>query len=597
MNTTIPLQELFNSAVFRIPQYQRAYSWEETPQLAAFIDDLRQQSLAQQKNSEKQYFMGTLLLHQTQASPIEYDIVDGQQRLTTTVIFIATGLEIIGKNKKLDTKTIKLLRRAFVFDEDLEMQKFHTIQEDNPLFRMNVLKLHGDKVANSDSPSMRKLLEAQDYFKKTIAVDEWAKLIPIVARAQVITYIVDNPADATQIFELQNDRGKKLTDLEALKSYLMHAIYLSAKNPEDLLETIQTLFAKVYRIIESLSRFEQSPDEDSILSYHCAGFVDWKYEEWRDPKNLVKATLAKVSHDKKPDWVLDFSNQLLQSYQSVLAMLEALDYMQELSELVVLDRMASFWPLLIKIWRYDMQDTKSQFVLCCRLMEIFAFKGYAIAGVRADTGASHLRRWAREFCGDFSWLSNNLTNLSLWWDIPVRFTQNINSPYFYNFSKADVKYILWKYENNLRSKHAQHQPLLTWRDFLCKDPKKKFSVEHISPQTDTGNTKIVKWMDDTEGEFQELALHRLGNLVLDTVSLNSSKQNAAVWKKLEQSQFKSSILSEKEISLWAEKTKGKLRWTIKSIQERHAVLLEFANKTWDPAVYYRATTQKEESEE
>ena len=39
-----------------------------------------------------------------------------------------------------------------------------------------------------------------------------------------MVYAVGSAEDATQIFELQNDRGKRLTSLEALKSFLMHCI-------------------------------------------------------------------------------------------------------------------------------------------------------------------------------------------------------------------------------------------------------------------------------------------------------------------------------------------------------------------------------------
>ena len=80
--------------------------------------------------------------------------------------------------------------------------------------------------------------------------DEWVKLLKVLINAKVMVYSVQDSADATLIFELQNDRGKRLTDLEALKSYLMHLIYLHAKNPNDSLAIVQTHFSNIYRYIE-----------------------------------------------------------------------------------------------------------------------------------------------------------------------------------------------------------------------------------------------------------------------------------------------------------------------------------------------------------
>ena len=132
MNTTTSLLEAFNNAVFNIPPYQRAYAWGEK-QLNAFILDLHEQYLAQyevrkdEQNEKKQYFLGTILLHLTNDEvPKNYDIVDGQQRLTTVIIFIATALQAMKENNLQIPKSIASIKRAFIFDSDLELQKFHT---------------------------------------------------------------------------------------------------------------------------------------------------------------------------------------------------------------------------------------------------------------------------------------------------------------------------------------------------------------------------------------------------------------------------------------------------------------------------------------
>ena len=83
------ISDLFESRrIFNIPKYQRAYSWGEK-QLQDFMKDLENQSI------DRDYFFGTLLL-QVQNSEGHFkiiDVVDGQQRITTLVIFMRVLLK------------------------------------------------------------------------------------------------------------------------------------------------------------------------------------------------------------------------------------------------------------------------------------------------------------------------------------------------------------------------------------------------------------------------------------------------------------------------------------------------------------------------
>lgn len=77
---------LFDSSQksYIIPVYQRAYSWEEE-QWNAFIEDL-----VEQTEGENSYFYGNILLEIIKKGK-EYEIIDGQQRLTTLTIFMRSG--------------------------------------------------------------------------------------------------------------------------------------------------------------------------------------------------------------------------------------------------------------------------------------------------------------------------------------------------------------------------------------------------------------------------------------------------------------------------------------------------------------------------
>ena len=394
------LENLFAVNSFRIPQYQRAYSWVEDPHLEAFLEDLRLQVNTQKKNSDKSYFLGTLLLHEEDVGGGRrmVNVVDGQQRMTTSVVFIATALALHAAGAiSAGSENFALLRRNFVHDEATGYQKFRTIDEDGPFFQSMILRISAGPCTD-ESPSSRRLKEATGFFEKNVQPDEWSELIRVLRTAKVMVYAVTSAEDATQIFELQNDRGKPLTSLEALKSYLMHCIYLhSTARADDRLAVIQAQFATIYRSIEALAEWQRTPDENQVLSNHCAAFLQWSNSEYNDPKHLVKATIKAMDGAAVVSWIENFVSSLVKSFRTIEDLFAKRDTLPEFSELLLLGRMGSFWPMILKTWRLDNSPGKEDFLKTCRLLEVFTFRGYAVANLRSDTALSTFHTTARDF--------------------------------------------------------------------------------------------------------------------------------------------------------------------------------------------------------
>ena len=121
MDEPRPLNSLFEKKLFRIPDYQRGYAWQPE-QLKDFWEDLM--NLPKNRN----HYTGVLTLKQA-SSDIEkedeeyflvkdrsfnlYHVVDGQQRLTTFVIFLQAFIEFSGHCRKIETSlTLKSLSRV-----------------------------------------------------------------------------------------------------------------------------------------------------------------------------------------------------------------------------------------------------------------------------------------------------------------------------------------------------------------------------------------------------------------------------------------------------------------------------------------------------
>ena len=91
---------------FVIPSYQRAYSWRvgkdgRVGQVDMFLNDI----IDQPDNSS--YFLGHYLFEKTQGN--RYELIDGQQRLTTTVIFMSCLVKELRKRKIVNT-SVKIYR-------------------------------------------------------------------------------------------------------------------------------------------------------------------------------------------------------------------------------------------------------------------------------------------------------------------------------------------------------------------------------------------------------------------------------------------------------------------------------------------------------
>lgn len=89
---------------YTIPVYQRAYSWEEK-QWEQFLEDLEEasqgdrQNNTQSDNQGNHYFFGNILLEKLAGSKSS-DIIDGQQRITTIVIFVRSVIDVLRARAK-----------------------------------------------------------------------------------------------------------------------------------------------------------------------------------------------------------------------------------------------------------------------------------------------------------------------------------------------------------------------------------------------------------------------------------------------------------------------------------------------------------------
>lgn len=571
------LSSLFDGrTILNIPDYQRSYSWGIL-QLSDFLEDLQNQKLG------RSFFFGTVLF---QEKGIEenyevIDIVDGQQRLTTVIIFMASLIEkltelCINENEK---EELQLLRETYV--QHRKRYKLQMQNEDNDFFHSYILENKSVK-DYSRTPAQTRLNFAKEYFKSWVSNFSKQELEEIKKKVdenlRVLVYSVKDTSEATLIFETTNDRGKRLTDLEKIKSFVMYKSYIASENPpEELLSKIRNRFSEIYREYERLS---DDISEDFILQYHFICSEEWVGKEYQRNVQAVKKHINKMLQDKKDAHVLEYIDKYTRELKETFSTVEVLlqSKTRAVRDIFLLNRIGNFWPLLIKTYKLDNSKENDQFTLIAELLEKYSFRVYAINQSRGNTGQSKLYKLAQGFDGDFEALSNELISLILEYSNDRSFRSNLDrANIYYKIGKKDLGYFFWKYENYLRSSFQPKAPPMSEEEISEDSFTFKMSIEHIASQNPkkpvVNDPKILPTIDQ---DFEDEYLHNLGNLTIDPFSANASKGNKNFSDKNDGYFVKAPFKTQNELETFLDQNK----WTSKSITNRKQKLIEFAAQEW-----------------
>lgn len=580
------IKDLFLGAkIFRVPEYQRPYAWEKQ-QFQEFLEDISH-------NLNRNHFFGTILFHEKPSVSETFrhiDIVDGQQRITTLVIFIKLILEKLAES---DNDLYENLKKTYIqFDGEC---KLNVLPTDNGYFKSCILKDDPGAADYAKTPSQKRLLKAKEWFK--IWLDNWfneesfaglQQLIFKIENMQVSTYSVEDNTEAALIFETTNDRGKPLTNLDKVKSFLMYrgsfASY-SPENRESLLETLQERFGEIYRDIDEI---ETGIPEDSILKYHCIAFEDWtSARDYQQPikmiKRIVNTHIEEGKNTEAIKFIKNFSLRLQKTFANIKVLLLHNEPYPYLRDMFVLKRPGVFYHLLLKTYQQDVSNNKKDFKRVTRLMEIICFR-FGIEGLRVDTERARLYKWAKDFNKDFNGLIKKLKNFIDKFCDENLFHERLQSSLFNKRVKVnDQGYLFWKYENYLRREEQPIFPEMSDDDFTNKGAKTKFSIEHIIPQNPKKSKIVEEGSEDTlpimSAKFENNYLHSIGNLTIDPFSANSSKSNHN-FKYKDQNYFRKAPLKiQNELSDFINEETEK--WDEVSISERSEKILEFALNYWN----------------
>lgn len=302
MQQLINIDTIFKKKIFRIPDYQRGYAWQ-TRQLTDFWEDVN--SLETGKN----HYTGVLSLEEVPNEKwstwtedtwtIEnkgytpFFVVDGQQRLTTCIIFIQAILEeafVLTQNtltnkedyELCDTK-ISDIKKDFIFiqrSNSLLRSYIFGYEKDNPSYEFLKTKIFNEiSTSNQYQETLytQNLENAKTFFRDNLhafAEDERPAKLEIlfkkVTRHLLFNeYIIQNDVDVFVAFETMNNRGKKLSDLELLKNRLIYLTTLYKDDDKEKAELRKRINDSWRDIYYQLGRNKDNPlNDDDYLKAH-----------------------------------------------------------------------------------------------------------------------------------------------------------------------------------------------------------------------------------------------------------------------------------------------------------------------------------------
>ncbi|MFB1343766.1 DUF262 domain-containing protein [Helicobacter pylori] len=490
---------------YQIPIYQRPYQWTEE-NCEKLLDDL---FFNYEYDRESDYFCGSLVLVKSDpnSKTETYDIVDGQQRLSTFILLAKVLADLY--NDCLDTKDLERLQERLQEgwkDRHTEKKRlsFNTIGSNAEYDFAYALEHFNDSQASKNKNNKNNYLKnavcLKDYLREK-EIENINKFIEwLYSNVKFITIICPNIDKALRIFNVLNTRGLPLNATDIFKGELLKELAkeedqkklvsrwnaLSQKCSDNDL-TMETLFSWYLDYLNPVTSREKMEKE----------LVTWF-------KNLNKTPLEYLKG------VEDFYNAYceileMQDRHAHLLSYKDDDYLHIILCASILHHYSdqdieALKELLVKFYYQDWvagqtKTTRSQ--TCCNIINALKEKK------SVENIASIVKKYFKD---------KNITQ---------RFKENLQDSNLY------TKF----YSINGKSgkKNSWLKPILILVEyFISDDPRPKriekndFHVEHILPQKPDPSSQ---WMKDFSEEERGLYTHSLANLTLLGGNKNSQALN------------------------------------------------------------------------
>lgn len=590
------IEKIFNN-FYIVPDYQRAFVWTED-HVNQLLDDLKEAFVDENNNiiNSSEYFIGSIVVSQIQnTTNKDYEIIDGQQRLTTFFIlfcairdfFIENKIDLpdnlpylirINRPNPKKVGTISTFRIKLQYDDSMEfLEKIAEVSSNNK--KIDELNSYNQKTL-----SIKNLATAYATIRKFLTkefdndLDKiwsfWTTVIDKVKLIKINTPSVDN---ALNVFETINQRGESLQAIDLLKNLVFrsadHDSYDKIKKLwAEMLQNLILAKEKPMRFLRYfiINRFNDAvsehkpPREDDLYQWLKMQKKDILIQS--DPINFAKE-LKKASET----WI-NYANHKTNN--------EKKDNSLENISLMSNGKTKQHFILLLSAQHLP----DDQFLKITQYVENLLFF-YMITGVQP-------KYWERKFIQ----LSKEIKALKTSEQVDKFISNNIKNiinekikmyeQYFMELTedklyKYQLKYILSRIAEYLDDKISGHS--LSMKEYY----ENTANIEHILPRTKG------QWVFDDNKNY-DLHRSKLGNLTLLETKFNSAASNNTKDKKIElynQSKFIITSIISKEPYVGQDGNKLKIakyfsksklnNWDSITINNRQEALMILSKKIWN----------------
>ncbi len=612
MDNVISLEDLFHKRLFSVPDYQRGFAWGQE-QITDFLDDLEILSPG------RFHYTGTVVLHRRANlneledeggnTYVHMDIVDGQQRLTTILLLLNAIREVLQDPAIAAERLAQGISSNYIAATDpngLPIHKLTLNRDTRDFFQSYILDgHHAFPAANAAHDRLREAQsQIREYLEQHVLAREgaekghWLREMhsKVTQRLRFTQFIVDDEAEVGVIFEVMNDRGKPLTDLEKVKNYLLYvgsAVGFDNPIANEVNEAWSNIFGQL--MAAGLTR----PDfEDQLLRVHWLSHYNAKKKDWDGAKSIRRRFDLREYQDRLQDLVGDVRNYLRTLRACVAPLCDAYQPQRQGAfatfsagpaktdaaawgtRLRRVGSLATFLPLLVAV-RTRWPEDAGKYLDVVKLSEVFAFRVYRFLGGRSDYGESALYRIAHDVAQGAVSFDEAITwfTWELYWRCPdLTFHTALsegNERVQVAYGKRYLRYFLYEYETSLAADKGT-VPKVTWDEVHSEELKD--TIEHVLPQTIEG---ISYWTErfGEHGNAEHVRLvHDLGNMTLTKWNTQYSNnpfpaKRGHLGPETTYCYAKAPFFQEQALAGWEE-------WGPAEIEERRGQMLAWAKERW-----------------
>lgn len=505
----LTIKELFEKRFFEIPDYQRGYSWG-----AENVEDLLEDILRTQKRRIPHY-TGTVVAR-ANANFTKFEVVDGQQRLTTIVLIMTRLVDRLPEHDANEVRN-RFIFRGEAGNEQLVLTPNSEIRE---YFQSRVLD--NDENAPARVAGHHAIDTALTVIEKWMSSEEFSPkdfLETIEKQLSALLFVPPSNQEAGAMFEVINNRGVGLSQLQMVKNYLLYFATMHGRSK--LRERINDTWQDLLRDLD-IAHIDKADEEDQFLRNCYLVFFDPnKSKSWYSYAQIKEWYPVDTSDvDETTKLFSLFVQFLAKAARSIAALSDHAtaknyfpndDVCLQLKRLRCHPSLASFLPMIIAA-TVSITDYERLSQLLS-LIERVNFRVYLLPKVtnRSDSGQGQLFYWAYYLYNEEITVSSLENDLIVWArshslvkTVAEHLTLDDGETEDYYVWPA-LRYFLARYEDHLQNQHNDVFQIEQILERRADSPTGRYlSVEHIWAQK------------NREESYPEdyVTKRRLGNLVL-----------------------------------------------------------------------------------